>query len=239
MRPDGRENSELRPVRIRRSVLKFPAGSARIDWGDTSVLCTASVQEGSPAWIKEGTHGWATAEYSMLPGSTPGRKTRGRADGRTHEIQRLIGRSMRAVLDLTAFPGHTIWIDCDVLQADGGTRTAAITGAFVALVQALHALKRRGIVAALPLREQVAAVSIAIVGGRLCLDPDYREDVAADVDMNVVMTGDGRLIEVQGTAEGAAFSRAQLGRMLGMASRGCEQLFALQRRALGRLLPRK
>ncbi len=239
MRSDGRKSGELRPVRIRRSVLKFPAGSAQIDWGDTSVLCTANVQESVPKWIAKGAHGWATAEYAMLPGSTPGRKMRGRVDGRTHEIQRLIGRSMRAVLDLTAFPGHSIFIDCDVLQADGGTRTAAITGAFVALVEALHVLKQRGVVTALPLREQVAAVSVAVVGGGLCLDPDYKEDVGADVDLNVVMTSDGRLIEVQGTAEGATFSRAQLGRMLGLASRGCEQLFALQRKTLGRLFPRK
>jgi len=243
MRPDKRRAADLRPVRIRRGVLKFPEGSAQVDWGLTRVLCTASVLEGVPKWLdlpQGAPQGWLTAEYSMLPGSTPERKeregTRGRADGRTQEIQRLIGRAMRAAVDLSAFPGYTIWLDCDVLQADGGTRTAAITGAFVALVDALHTMQRRGLLVAMPLRCQVAAVSVGIVRGQVRLDLSYEEDVAADVDMNVAMDATGKFIEVQGTAERAAFSRTQLMRMLHLAARGCQRLFAIQEHVLGRQL---
>jgi ribonuclease PH len=243
MRPDRRKLEQLRPVKIRTGVLQFPQGSAQIDWGLTRVLCTATALDGVPKFLmKDGaaTQGWLTAEYAMLPGSTPGRKeresARGKLEGRTQEIQRLIGRAMRAAVDMTAMPGYTIWLDCDVLQADGGTRTASITGAYVALAQALHAMQRSGQIKTNPLRRQIAAVSVGVIEGQARLDLCYKEDVAADVDMNVVMTADGKLIEVQGTAEHDAFSRVQMTRMISLAAKGCAQLFAMQRKALGRML---
>jgi len=234
-RADGRGPNELRPVKITRRYTSTPPGSVVIRTGKTQVLCTAMVEEGVPAFLRNSDRGWVTAEYGMLPGSTQQRKPRdglGRIDSRGVEIRRLIGRSMRAAVDLTAFPKYTVWLDCDVLEADGGTRTASITGAFVALADALAWMKRRKLVAASPLRCMVAAVSIGIVGGQPALDLCYAEDAEAEVDMNVVMTDRGEFIEVQGTGEGRAFRERELRRMLELAKSGTRELFALQARAL-------
>jgi ribonuclease PH len=205
--------------------------------GRTKVLCTVSEEAGVPRHLQGQGRGWITAEYSMLPGATDRRNereaTRGRASGRTHEIQRLIGRSLRAVADLSALGERTLWIDCDVLQADGGTRCAAITGAYTALALAVARLKRRGAITREPLRDSVAAVSAGILGGAAVLDLAYEEDARAEVDMNVVATGRGRFVEVQGTAEGEPFARAELDRLLAIAGRGIAELVAHQRRALG------
>ncbi len=235
-RPDGRRRDQLRPTTIRRRFTTSPHGSALIRAGGTHVLCTAMVEEGVPRFLRGTGRGWVTAEYSMLPGSTTRRKVReasvGRLEGRTQEIRRLIGRAMRAAVDLTALGGHTIWLDCDVLQADGGTRTASITGAYVALVDALRWMRASKLLAALPLRRQIAAASVGMLGGRPTLDLCYQEDAAAEVDMNVVMTDGGSFIEVQGTAEGAPFAAQDLDRMLRLATRGIRQLFGTQDRAL-------
>ncbi len=239
MRADGRRPDELRPVTIQRGYTKFAAGSVLIKTGDTVVLCTASVEEGVPRHLLGSGQGWITAEYSLLPGSTPTRTTReisrGKIDGRTQEIQRLIGRCMRAVVDLSQLGESTIWVDCDVLQADGGTRTAAITGGFVALVDALRSMKEKGLLTAFPLKDSVAAVSVGIVGGEAILDLDYSEDVKAEVDMNIVMTGSGNFVEVQGTGEEHTFSEEQLREMLSLAKKGIAELFKLQKGALGEL----
>ena len=212
-----------------------------IEAGGTRVLCTASIDEGGPPWMAGKGKGWVTAEYSMLPGSTSPRKRRdrgGKIDGRTTEIQRLIGRSLRAVVDLEALGEQMITLDCDVLEADGGTRTASITGAFVALVDALRAIKTSGTKKSkLPLTDSVAAVSVGIVDGRAVLDLDYPEDVAAAVDMNVVMTGGGRFVELQGTGEEATFSEKELAELLRLAKNGIKQLTALQQKALGASWP--
>lgn len=238
-RLDGRRPDQLRPVRITRNFLAYAEGSVLVEAGMTRVICTASLQEGVPPFLKGSGRGWVTAEYGMLPRSTPERNPReggrGRQAGRTYEIQRLIGRSLRAVTDMDALGERTLVIDCDVLQADGGTRTAAITGAFVALVDALDYLRRQGLVAGLPLYSYVAAVSVGLVQGEVLLDLTYEEDARAEVDMNVVMTGDGRLIEVQGTAERKPFDRTQLDRLLDVAGVGVRQLLELQRQALGPL----
>jgi ribonuclease PH len=233
-RPDGRRHDELRPLRVQRHFTGATPGSTLIEAGRTVVLCTASVAPEVPPWLEGQNRGWLTAEYSMLPGSTSPRKPRDRAgkiDGRTTEIQRLIGRSLRAVVDLTAIPGQMITVDCDVLQADGGTRTASITGAWIALVDAVEALQLE------PhrpfFRSNVAAVSVGIVQGAALLDLDYREDALASVDMNVVMTGGGRFVEVQGTGEEATFSEAELASLLGLARQGIQQLTRFQREALG------
>jgi ribonuclease PH len=234
-RADGRRPDELRPVRIRRRYTATPPGSVLIQAGRTRVLCTAMVEEGVPRFLNGTDSGWVTAEYAMLPGSTPRRKPRdsaGRVDGRGVEIRRLIGRSMRAAVDLTGLPGHTIWIDCDVLEADGGTRTASITGAYVALADALAWMKREKRIDALPLHAQVAGVSVGLVDGSPALDLSYEEDAAAQVDMNVVMTDRGQFIEVQGTGEGCAFSDRELRAMLALAAAGTSQLCALQAKAL-------
>jgi ribonuclease PH len=221
--------------------LAHAEGSALIDLGATRVLCAATVEERIPGWMRnQGVGGgWVTAEYSMLPRSTPLRNVResvrGRLQGRTQEIQRLIGRALRAVVDLESLGERTIWCDCDVIQADGGTRTAAITGSFVALAQALNKLQSDGALKELPLRDCVAAVSVGLVDGRAVLDLAYEEDVGADVDMNVVMTGGGHLVEVQGTAEGLPFSRPDLDRLLDVAGRGIKRLVRAQREALGGL----
>ncbi len=236
MRHDGRAADELRPVRIQRGVLRYAEGSALIEMGHTRVLCATSVEEGVPAFLKGTGRGWVTAEYGMLPRATetrtPREASRGRQGGRTLEIQRLIGRSLRAVTDLDSMGERTVWVDCDVLQADGGTRTASITGAYVALADALQTLVERNVVSRIPLTDAVAAVSVGVVGGRPLLDLDYREDSSADLDMNVVMTGRGELVEVQATGEERPFSRDKLTELLDLAWRGIERLLALQREAL-------
>ena len=235
----GRKSDELRPLSITPGVAKFAAGSARIELGDTHVLCTASLSEGVPPWLRGSGRGWLTAEYSMLPGATPTRTpreaVRGRQSGRTMEIQRLIGRSLRAVVDLGIMGERTIAVDCDVLQADGGTRTASISGAYVAVHQALRTLQEMHGLAQLPLFDSIVAVSVGLADGRLLLDLDYEEDSAADVDMNVVLTGDGRLVEVQATAEGEPFARATLDEMLALAAAGAAAITAAQAAAVAEL----
>ena len=237
-RIDGRTPEQLRPVNIERGWSKHAEGSVLIAFGDTRVLCTASVTEGVPRWRKGSGQGWVTAEYSMLPRATNTRgdreSVRGRIGGRTHEISRLIGRSLRAVIDCKALGENTIVLDCDVLQADGGTRTAAITGAYVALADAVGWLQAHKLLKgkAQPLIGTVSAVSVGIVGGVALLDLAYEEDVRAETDMNVVCTGDGRFVEVQGTAEGEPFARAQLDELLNLAVAGCAQLEGVQRAAL-------
>ncbi len=234
-RSGGRNNDELRKIEIIPGYAPFAEGSALISAGNTHVLCTATVEERVPGFLQHTGKGWVTAEYGMLPRSSPQRIPRERSlsSGRTHEIQRLIGRSLRAVTKMEAMGERTIIIDCDVLRADGGTRTAAITGSFVALWQALDVLKRTGRVKAIPIAAMVAAVSVGVVYGDERLDLDYEEDSAADVDFNVVMTDRGEFIEVQGTAEGKPFSRPRLDGLVDLAGRGIEQLFELQRAALG------
>jgi ribonuclease PH len=237
MRPGGRRPDELRPVRITRGFTRHAEGSVLVEFGDTRVLCTASVEERVPPFLKDSGRGWVTAEYGMLPRSTNTRTereaARGKQSGRTQEIQRLIGRALRAVTDLAALGPRSIQIDCDVLQADGGTRTAAITGGFVALHDALTWLKSRNVIPALPVRDFVAAVSVGIYHGTPVLDLDYAEDSACGCDMNVVMTGAGHFVEVQGTAEGGTFSSGEMDKLLGLAERGIAELVAHQRRALG------
>ena len=236
-RQNERAADALRPVRIQRRYTKHAEGSVLVEFGDTQVLCTASVEERVPPFLKDSGRGWVTAEYGMLPRATNTRTdreaARGKQSGRTQEIQRLIGRSLRAVVDLSSLGARTIHIDCDVLQADGGTRTAAITGAFVALHDAFSFLRDKTLIAATPIRDHVAAVSVGMSGGTPLLDLDYAEDSACGCDMNVVMTGAGRFVEVQGTAEGEAFSRAELDRLLELAAQGIGQLIEHQRRALG------
>jgi ribonuclease PH len=237
-RIDGRSADQLRPVLFNRSWSDHPEGSVLVEFGRTRVLCTASLTGGVPRWRKGSGLGWVTSEYSMLPRSTHTRNDResvkGRIGGRTHEISRLIGRSLRAVVDLSALGENTVVLDCDVLQADGGTRTAAITGAYVALADAITWAKGEGLVKAdaLALNGSVAAVSVGIVGGSPVLDLCYEEDVTAETDMNVVCTSDGRFVEVQGTAEGTPFDRKELDALLDLASSGCAELTALQREAL-------
>jgi ribonuclease PH len=235
-RIDGRTPVQLRPVRITREWLDHAEGSVLVEFGRTRVLCAASVTEGVPRWRKGSGLGWVTAEYAMLPRSTHTRSdresVRGKLGGRTHEISRLIGRSLRAVIDYKALGENTIVLDCDVLQADGGTRTAAITGAYVALVDAVSHLRGLGALTGEPLTGSLAAVSVGVVDGTAMLDLQYEEDVRAETDMNVVMTGDGRYIEVQGTAEGQPFDRAVLDELLELAATGCADLTEAQRQAL-------
>ena len=237
MRPSNRRPNELRPVRIHRKYTKHAEGSVLVEFGDTHVLCTASVEERVPPFLKDTGRGWVTAEYGMLPRSTNTRTdreaARGKQSGRTQEIQRLVGRSLRAVIDLSALGQRTIHLDCDVLQADGGTRTAAITGSFVALHDAVSWVQARKSLAQQPIRDFVAAVSVGIHQGTPVLDLDYAEDSSCGCDMNVVMTGAGNFVEVQGTAEGEAFGRAQLDELLGLAEQGIRELIAHQKRALG------
>lgn len=238
MRHDGRKPDQLRPVKIKRRFTGAAPGSVLIQAGRTTLLCAASVEAGVPPWMAGQGRGWVTAEYSMLPGSTSPRKRRDRGpklDGRTTEIQRLIGRSLRAVVDMAELGERTVTVDCDVLEADGGTRTLGITGAMVALVDALH--KEFHGQGKLPLADSVAAVSVGLVDGRPLLDLDYPEDVAASVDMNVVMTGRGQFVEVQGTGEEATFSEEQLTAMLRLARGGISQLTEIQQKALGRRWP--
>jgi ribonuclease PH len=237
-RPDGRSVDALRPIRFENGIAPNAAGSTLIHWGNTRVLCAASVEEVVPRWMKEQgvPGGWLTAEYSMLPYSTNDRKardiTKGRLDGRSSEIQRLIGRALRSAVDLPKLGQRTLWIDCDVLQADGGTRTAAITGAWVALNLALRKLQAQGKLPQNPIAEQVAAVSVGVVNGKPLLDLCYLEDAAAAVDMNLVMTATGRYIELQGSGEEATFSREELDALLVLGRQGIDQLVALQTAAL-------
>jgi ribonuclease PH len=236
-RPSGRRPDELRPVRLTRGYTRHAEGSVLVEFGDTKVLCTASVEARVPGFLRDQGRGWLTAEYGMLPRATHTRAdreaARGKQSGRTQEIQRLIGRALRAVVDLRALGENTIQVDCDVLQADGGTRTASITGAFVAVHDALEWMRGKGMIAALPARDFVAAVSVGLHRGHALLDLDYAEDSACQADMNVVMTGAGRFVEVQGTAEGEPFARAELDALLALAGRGIAELVAQQRRALG------
>ena len=231
MRPDGRRPNELRPISIETGYLKDPEGSALIRAGQTWVLCTASVEERVPPFMKDSGKGWVTAEYAMLPRATTTRSGRG-PNGRAKEIERLIGRSLRAAIDTSLLGQRTITIDCDVLQADGGTRTAAITGGYVALALAVASLQKRKLLSKNPLRAPVAAVSVGIISGEARLDLPYAEDSIADVDMNVVMNGEGALIEVQGTAEQGVFSRAQMNEMIDLAEQGIAELARHQRAAI-------
>ncbi len=232
MRADGRTPNALRPTRIEPGFIPSASGSVLITVGETRLICTAMVEESVPPWLRGKGRGWVSAEYGMLPGSTGERRqresSRGKVDGRTQEIQRLIGRSLRAVTDLKALGERMVWVDCDVIQADGGTRCAGITGGYVALEMALRGLVARGAIAQLPLTDSVAAVSVGIVGGDPLLDLCYVEDSTAEVDMNVVMTGSGRIVEVQATAEGQTFSREELGAMLDLADGGIATLRGLQ-----------
>jgi len=236
LRSDGRKPREMRRIKIVRNYIIHAEGSAYVEMGNTRVVCTATLDYGVPQFLRGSGSGWVTAEYGMLPRSTQERMVResavGRRGGRTLEIQRLIGRSLRAVTDLKALGDFTIWVDCDVIQADGGTRTAAINGAYVALHDALRRMIKKGKLEELPLSDAVAAVSVGIVDGEPLLDLDFEEDSNAEVDMNVVMTGKGDLVEVQGTAEKRAFSRQELDNILDLAGRGIEEVIRLQRKAI-------
>ncbi|MDP6978850.1 MAG: ribonuclease PH [Myxococcota bacterium] len=236
MRKDGRAQDDLRPIELQTNFTHNPLGSVLCGFGNTRVLCTVCEETGVPRWLKGSGDGWVTAEYSMLPGSTDRRSdresSRGKVGGRTMEIQRLIGRSLRAVVDLRALGERTLWVDCDVLQADGGTRTASITGAYVALAIACGRLQAEGRITQNPLRDRVSAISVGLVGGEVLLDLPYEEDVRADVDMNVVGTASGDLIEVQGTGEGATFSEKQLHDLTALALRGISELGLRQEEAV-------
>ena len=239
MRTDGRKLAQLRPIKITPSYIKTADGSVLIEMGDTKVICTAKLEERVPPFLRNSGKGWITAEYGMLPGSSATRigreSSRGKVGGRTHEIQRLIGRSLRAIADLRSLGERTIWIDCDVIQADGGTRTASITGAYVALTEAVRSWLGRGVISIDPIKDAVAAVSIGIVKGRILLDLCYEEDSKADVDMNFVMTGAGKFIEVQGTAETSPFTRRQMERMAEIAETGIKELLKTQKNVIGSL----
>lgn len=236
MRLDGRQPDMLRKVSIERNFIKYAEGSALIAVGDTKVICTASVEEKVPQFLKDTGKGWVTAEYSMLPRSAQVRiirdSSRGKVSGRSHEIQRLIGRSLRAVVNLEALHERTIWIDCDVIQADGGTRTAAVTGSFIALYDALSSLSPPDKIWGNLLYDSVAATSVGLIGDEIYLDLTYQEDSSASVDMNLVMTGGGKIVEIQGTSEGAPFNRDDLAAMLSVAEKGIRELTAIQKRAL-------
>jgi len=238
-RNEGRRWNEIRDIRMTRDFLKYPEGSVLIEMGQTKVICTATMEDKAPAFLRNTGRGWLTSEYAMLPGSTQNRtdreSARGRIGGRTHEIQRLIGRSLRSVTDLNTFGERTIYIDCDVIQADGGTRTASITGGFVALVDLFRKLQKKGVVDRIPVCDYVSAVSVGIVDDQLLLDLDYEEDSRAEVDMNVIMTGHGLFIEIQGTAEKAPFSRERLNGMSALAEAGIEKLIKKQVELLGDL----
>lgn len=233
IRTGNRETDQMRPVKIIPGYLKYPDGSVLIEAGDTRVICSAAVEEKVPPFLRGSGTGWITAEYSLLPGSTeirtPREASRGKISGRTSEIQRLIGRALRSVVDLEQLGERTVWIDCDVIQADGGTRTASITGSFVALYLALQKLMSNGTITDFPIKDYVAAISVGIIDDTLLLDLEYIEDSQADVDMNVVMTGSGEFVEIQGTAEGKPFSHDQLAQLLKLAQKGIKELLALQK----------
>jgi ribonuclease PH len=237
MRPDGRKIDELRSIKIVKNFIKSAEGSALIEVGDTRVICTASIETKVPQFLKDQKRGWVTGEYSMLPRATSSRNTRessrGRVGGRTHEIQRLIGRAMRSVVDLEALGERTIWLDCDVIQADGGTRTASITGAYIALKEAIRYALDNKLIETQPVKEYVAAVSVGIVDGEPRLDLSYIEDSSAEVDMNIVMTGTGKFIEVQGTAETKPFGMNGLQEMLSLADSGIKEIMSIQKSVLG------
>ena len=241
MRNNGRANDKIRDLKISKSFLKYAEGSVLVEMGETKVICGVSIEDKVPPFLRNSGKGWLTAEYSMLPRSTHTRSTReavqGRVGGRTHEIQRLIGRALRAIVNLDVIGEKTIWIDCDVIQADGGTRTASITGGYVALVDALWNMKRRGVIDKIPLRDSVAAISVGLVNGEIVLDLSYEEDSRAEVDMNFVMTGKGMLIEVQGTAEKTPFSKEHFDTMYQYALRGINEITRVQKQALGNLFP--
>ena len=236
-RLDGRGPEVLRPVKITRNYLKHAEGSVLIEMGDTKVICSASVEERVPQFLRNTGKGWITAEYSMLPRSTHTRTSRdsltGRGSGRALEIQRLVGRSLRSVTDLTGFGERTIWIDCDVIQADGGTRTASITGAYVALIDAFRKMVKNGLIEKVPVKGYVAAISVGKVDGRALVDLNYEEDSRAEVDMNVVMTGDGKFVEIQGTGEEAVFTRKEMDKLTRIAEKGIKELTRIQKEVLG------
>ncbi|MCX7846021.1 MAG: ribonuclease PH [Dictyoglomaceae bacterium] len=237
VRADKRTNEDLRPIKIIRNYLKYPLGSVLIEMGETKVICSVSVEDKVPPFLKGTNQGWLTAEYGMLPGSTPERKVRdiskGVLNGRSQEIQRLIGRSLRAVVDLAKIGERTLWVDADVIQADGGTRTAAISGAFVALVDALNKLKKEGVIKEVPIKEFLGAISVGIVNGEMLLDLIAQEDMRADVDFNIVMTESFKIVEIQGTAEKVPFTMEQLQKMLKLAQKGISQIIAIQKKVLG------
>lgn len=239
LRNDGRSEKEIRPVKITPGILKYAEGSCLVETGDTKVIVSVSVEDKVPQFLKGTSQGWLTAEYSMLPRATavrtPREVSKGRPGGRTMEIQRLIGRSLRAAVDLGAIGERTLWVDCDVIQADGGTRTASITGGFVALAYAVNRMRETGLITCFPVVDYVAAISVGVISGEVCLDLCYEEDSRADVDMNVVMTGRGEFIEVQGTAEHSPFDRERLNMLLDTARLGIQQLMEHQREALGRI----
>lgn len=238
-RNEGRLWNEIRDIRMTRDFLKYPEGSVLIEMGQTKVICTATMEERAPAFLRNTGRGWLTSEYAMLPGSTQGRtdreSARGRIGGRTHEIQRLIGRSLRTVTDLNTFGERTIYIDCDVIQADGGTRTASITGGFVALVDLFRKLRKKGLIDRIPVCDYVSAVSVGVVDDQILLDLNYDEDSRAEVDMNVIMTGGGLFIEIQGTAEKTPFSRERLSAMSALAEEGIRKLIEKQVELLGEI----
>ena len=240
MRRDGRKSDELRPVKITRSYIKRAEGSVLIEVGDTKVICTASIENRVPPFLRNMNQGWVTAEYGMLPRSTDTRmqrdSSRGKVSGRTQEIQRLIGRSLRSIVDMTKIGERTIWVDCDVIQADGGTRTASVTGACIALFDALTYMREHKYINSMPMKDFLAATSVGIVKGKVLLDLNYQEDSKADVDMNVVMTGSGKFVEVQGTAEEEPFDAEQMQEMLAYAKKGIEELIKTQRSYLGETL---
>ena len=235
-RLDNRSADKIRKVNITRNYLKYPEGSCLIELGSTKVICTASVEESVPPFLRGSGTGWVTAEYGMLPRSCNTRIPRGKDSGRTYEIQRLVGRSLRTVTEMKSLGERSIWIDCDVIQGDGGTRTAAITGSFIALVDALSKLKKSGLIKDIPIKDYVAATSVGIVNGELLLDLCYEEDSKAEVDMNVVMTGTGEFIEIQGTAERNPFAKDKMDKMLEAAQKGIEDLFSIQRKLVGDLI---
>jgi len=241
MRADGRAPAQMRPVRITRNYLKHPEGSVLIEVGNTKVICTATVEDRVPPFMRGQGKGWVTAEYGMLPRATSVRNqreaTKGRPGGRTMEIQRLVGRALRSVVDLDLLGERTIWLDCDVIQADGGTRTASITGAYVAMLDALALLVQQQVILQWPVRDFLAAVSVGVVDDTVVLDLDYEEDVRATVDMNIVMTGGGKYVEIQGTGEAAPFTQEQMDQMLRYAAAGIEQLVRIQKETVADLLP--
>jgi ribonuclease PH len=235
-RIDGRGVDKLRKVTITRNFIKYPEGSCLIEMGNTKVICTASVEESVPMFLRNSGTGWVTAEYGMLPRSCNARIPRGKDSGRSYEIQRLLGRSLRSVTDMKSLGERTIWIDCDVIQGDGGTRTASITGSFIALVDALAKLKKDGKINKVPILDYLAATSVGILDGNLMLDLCYEEDSKAEVDMNVIMTGSGDFIEIQGTAERKPFSKEKMDVMLELAKKGITELFSVQRKLVGDIL---
>lgn len=240
IRLDGRANDQLRPVKITRNFIKYPEGSCLIEMGDTKVICTASVEEKVPPFLKGSGQGWVTAEYGMLPRSCETRTQRdssaGRVNGRSQEIQRLVGRAIRSVADLNGFGERTIWLDCDVIQADGGTRTASITGAFVAFVDACAQIKKAGQAKKMPFSDLIAAISVGVVMGEELLDLNYKEDSSAQVDMNVIMTATGRIVEIQTTAEGAPFTRNRFNNLLDLATKGVNELVSTVKTTLADVL---